>query len=99
MVNESIEGDIANEIFAASIDSGELIICNGVKKMYFFDEELITGQDGPGTRVTGQDGHGTKKVDHWARWTRDQSHWARWTRDEKVDHWARWTGDESAWAR
>ena len=60
VASASIEDDMANDYFVANIDFGEINICKGIKEMDFFDEELITGQDGPGIRVTGQDGPGTK---------------------------------------
>ena len=53
---------MADEILVGNIDFGEINICKGIKEMDFFDEELITGQDGPGIRVTGQDGPGMNKL-------------------------------------
>ena len=53
VASASIEDYMANEIFVANIDFGEFNFSTGVKKMDFFDEELITGQDGPVMKVTG----------------------------------------------
>ena len=60
VASASIEDDMANGIFVANIDFGEVNICKGIKEMDFFDEELITGQDGPRIRVTGKMDPGRK---------------------------------------
>ena len=52
MASASIEYDMTNEIGVIYINIGFFNIYKGVKELYLFDEELITGQNGPGMRVT-----------------------------------------------